>query len=214
MAMDPAGFQRAMADLGHEVSRETLDRLKLYQGLVEKWQPAMNLIGSATIPDIWERHFLDSAQLLPLIAPDERRIADFGTGAGFPGLVLAIMGGLNVDLIESDSRKCAFLRQVAIETGAIGRVTIHNARAEKLKPFPVDVATARALAPLDKLVDLLAPFVGESGRCLLHKGERVDPELTRARRLWHMRVTKRRSITDTRGSILIISQLRAKKRNP
>jgi hypothetical protein len=99
--MDAIAFQRAMADLGVDVPRETLTRLGAYAALVAKWQAAINLVGPATLPQIWERHFLDSAQLLALIEPSERRIADFGSGAGFPGLVLAIMSDRNVDLIEA-----------------------------------------------------------------------------------------------------------------
>lgn len=206
-----------MANLGVDVPRETLTRLGAYAALVAKWQAAINLVGPATLPQIWERHFLDSAQLLALIEPSERQIADFGSGAGFPGLVLAIMSDRNVHLIEADSRKCAFLRQVAIDTGVMAQVTIHNVRAEKLRPFPVDIVTARACAPLDTLIGLVAPFLAEDGRCLLHKGERADLELTRARKLWHMRLTRRASVADSRGTILIISQVRprkAKKKRP
>ncbi len=212
--MKATGFQRAMADLGASVSRETLGRLETYAGLVTKWQPAINLIGPATLPRIWERHFLDSAQLLPLIDADERRIADFGSGAGFPGMVLAIMSDRVVHLIDSDSRKCAFLRQVAIETGVMARVTIHNERAEKLAPFEIDIATARACAPLDKLVGMMAPFVGAAGRCLLLKGEHAEEELTRARKLWKMHIARQDSVTDPRASILILTQIRAQKHRP
>lgn len=208
--MDATGFQRAMADFGIDVSRETLARLVTYAGLVAKWQSAINLVGPSTLPTIWERHFLDSAQLLSLMAPDERSVADFGSGAGFPGLVLAILSSRIVHLIEADSRKCAFLRQVAIETGILAQVTVHNARAEKLPPFPVDVVTARALAPLDTLIGMVAPFVSPGGRCLLHKGQKSDAELTRARKLWHMRVARHQSLTEPGATILIISQLRPK----
>jgi 16S rRNA (guanine527-N7)-methyltransferase len=211
-ALDPAGFQKAMADLGIDVSHETIDRLKIYAGLVAKWHAAINLIGHNTLQELWHRHFLDSAQLLPLIGPQERQIADFGSGAGFPGLVIAIMSDRHVHLIESDSRKCAFLRQVAIETNVLSRAVIHNARAEKLPQFPVDVATARACAPLDKLIGLMAPFVGKGGRCLVHKGRRADEELTRARKVWKMRVQQTKSMTDPDASILILSDIQARKK--
>lgn len=212
--MDAAGFQKAMADLGIDVSRETLDKLQTYAGLIGKWHAAINLIGPGTLPSIWRRHFLDSAQLLPLIAPYERQIADFGSGAGFPGLVLAILSDRVVHLIESDSRKCAFLRQVAIETSILQKVVIHNSRAEKLIPFAVDIATARACAPLDKLVGLMARFVGKTGRCLVMKGKRAEEELTKARKLWKMRVQQTKSLTDTDASILILTAIEPRKKRP
>src|ERR1044071_9362135 len=122
--LSPAEFA---AETG--VSRETLARLEAYAELLGQWSPRINLVASSTLADPWRRHFLDSAQLLPLIAPHARLI-DVGSGAGFPGLVLAVMGLQNVRLVESNQAKCAFLRAVAVETGA--RVEVYAERAEVL----------------------------------------------------------------------------------
>jgi 16S rRNA (guanine527-N7)-methyltransferase len=135
---------------------------------------------------------------------------DLGSGAGFPGLVLAIMTGWRVHLIESDQRKCAFLRQVALQFGVEDRVTIHAKRIEQVTGIAADVVTARACAPLDALLELAAPFIGATGTGLFLKGARVEEELTRARRRWTMRLDRRESITDPAGAILIVSHLKRK----
>ncbi len=121
------------------VSRETLARLERYAELLEKWNRRINLVGRGTIDDLWRRHMLDSAQLLPLIPDSAESLVDLGSGAGFPGLVLAICGVENVHLIESDRKKSAFLREVARETAA--PVTIHNKRIEEIESFQVDIDT-------------------------------------------------------------------------
>ena len=104
--MDPEGFQAATS-----VSRETLDRLRLYADLLIKWQKSLNLVGRSTIGDLWRRHMLDSAQLLPFIPARTTRLLDLGSGAGFPGMVLAILGVRGVELVESDQKKAVFLRE-------------------------------------------------------------------------------------------------------
>jgi len=133
------------------VSRETRERLNTYAELLRKWQRSINLVGPKTLDDLWNRHFVDSAQLLPLIPPTARVLVDFGSGAGFPGLVLAILGMAEVHLIESDQRKATFLREVARATGT--PVTVHAKRIEQVTPFPADIVSARALAPLGDLLD-------------------------------------------------------------
>ena len=122
------------------VSRETLERLTAYADLLVKWQAKINLVGPDTIPSLWRRHFLDSAQVFPLLPQGIHRLVDMGSGAGFPGLVLAVMGVGDVHLIESDARKCAFLREAARITGT--PVTVHNARIENLAPLGADVEAA------------------------------------------------------------------------
>lgn len=150
------------------VSRETRERLDIYAGLLRKWQRSINLVGPRTIGDLWNRHFTDSAQLLPLIpsaeTPTTRVLVDFGSGAGFPGLVLAILGAGEVHLIESDQRKATFLREVARATGT--PVTVHAKRIEQVAPFPADVVSARALAPLNDLLGFAAPFLRPDSLCL------------------------------------------------
>ena len=163
-----------------DVSRETLASLTAYVALLEKWQPRINLVSSATLPDIWHRHILDSAQLLPHlpVVPAHQRcqILDIGSGAGFPGLVLAILGVGDVQLVESNQRKTVFLQTVIRELGLSARVT--NQRIETLPACQPDVITARALAALPKLMSLIAPQLHNGLTCLFLKGGSVDEELT------------------------------------
>ncbi len=191
------------------VSRETLARLERYAELLRKWQRAINLVGPDTLPDLWRRHMLDSAQLYPLIPPGARTLLDLGSGAGFPGLVLAILGVPEVHLVESDSRKCAFLREAGRITGMIpGNVTIHSCRIEDLEPWPVDVITARACARLDRLLAYAEPFLGEGTICLFLKGRTVNEELTEAAKTWSMTVERRPSVAESSGVILQLGHIR------
>ena len=235
------------------VSRETLARLILYAKLLRKWQGAINLVAGDSLADLWRRHMLDSAQLMAHLPPARaapgpggraarvparvpaRVIVDLGSGAGFPGLVLAILGAGEVHLVESDRRKCAFLAEVARETGTT--VSIHPARvrdltaerapgkrartvdkasrvrdltaegapaaAPKTLPLPpAQVVTARALAPLPRLLDLAVPLLAPGGVCLFLKGRRVEEELTAAAKEWKMRVERFPSLTSPSGTIL------------
>ena len=163
-----------------DVSRETLASLLAYVALLEKWQAHINLVSPATLPNIWHRHILDSAQLLPhlTVVPAHQRcqILDIGSGAGFPGLVLAILGAGDVQLVESDQRKAVFLRTVIRELGLTARVS--NQRIETLPACQPDVITARALAALPKLMSLVSPQLHNGLTCLFLKGASVDEELT------------------------------------
>jgi 16S rRNA (guanine527-N7)-methyltransferase len=187
------------------VSRETRERLNTYADLLRKWQRSINLVGPRTLDDLWNRHFTDSAQLLPLIPPSARVLVDFGSGAGFPGLVLAILGVPQVHLIESDQRKSTFLREVARATGT--PITIHAKRIEQVAPFPADVVSARALAPLGDLLGFAAPFLGPDTLCLFPKGQMAEDELTAASKIWNMNVDRIQSVTDSSATILRISQV-------
>ena len=201
------------------VSRETLDRLERYAALLEKWNPAINLVARGSLADLWRRHMMDSAQLWPLLPPLQgrpRRILDLGSGAGFPGLVLAIMGAAagdaepdaEVHLVEVDNKKAAFLREAARIAEA--SVTLHVQRIESLAPFPVDAVTARACAPLSRLLDYAAPFLrlyqpGEPPPVgLFLKGRDVDRELTEAREKWSIEAELLPSRTDAAARILRI----------
>lgn len=186
------------------VSRETLARLDIYAALLEKWQPRINLVSNATIPDLWRRHFLDSAQLHRLL-PEGSRLADLGAGAGFPGLVLAMMGGVTVTLIESDGRKCTFMREVIRHTGI--PATVLNRRIESAGMLNCDVITSRALASLDQLLALAEPYLTEKTQCLFLKGNKLDEELTFANQSWNIVYEKIPSITDPSGCILKISEV-------
>jgi 16S rRNA (guanine527-N7)-methyltransferase len=189
------------------VSRETADKLRLYADLLRKWQPKINLVGPATIPDLWRRHFLDSAQLFPHLP--EGPVLDLGSGAGFPGLVLAVMrgeGAAPVHLAESDGRKGAFLREAARLTGA--SAIVHTNRIETLKPFEIGAVTARALAPVATLLGLAESFLTYSPKCLFLKGEKLEDELTEAAKDWKMTVERIPSVSDPNGFILSLKEVR------
>jgi 16S rRNA (guanine527-N7)-methyltransferase len=204
------------------VSRETLDRLRAYAGLLEKWQKKINLVGATTLPHLWRRHMLDSAQLLPLMRDHARRraardrakplvVADLGSGAGFPGLVLAIMDRedplpLEVHLIESNRRKCSFLHEAARIAGAL--VTVHAGRAEDLETFSADVVTARACAPLDRLLGYGHRFWGPGTLGLFLKGQDVDKEIVQATKSWSMVTELCPSRSDPTGVVLYVKDLR------
>jgi 16S rRNA (guanine527-N7)-methyltransferase len=187
------------------VSRETRERLNTYADLLRKWQRSINLVGPRTIDDLWNRHFTDSAQLLPLIPTTARMLVDFGSGAGFPGLVLAILGVAEVHLIESDQRKATFLREVARATGT--PVTVHAKRIEQVAPFPADIVSARALAPLSDLLGFAAPFLHPDSLCLFPKGQMAEDELTAASKTWNINVDRIQSVTDPSATILRVSQV-------
>jgi 16S rRNA (guanine527-N7)-methyltransferase len=180
--------------------------LEGYAALLVKWQKAINLVAPDSIPDLWRRHMLDSAALFPLIPAGVRVLVDLGSGAGFPGLVLAIMGVAEVHLLESDTRKCAFLSEGA-RLFAPGRVTVHRTRIEAAPAIVADVVTARALAELPKLLAYAAPFLKPDGICLFPKGRRVEDELTLAKQTWTMAVERVASPADPSGIILRIKGL-------
>ncbi|MFQ5985067.1 MAG: 16S rRNA (guanine(527)-N(7))-methyltransferase RsmG [Alphaproteobacteria bacterium] len=195
--MTPDGFRRATG-----VSRETLARLEAYVVLLKTWQRAVNLVSARSLADVWRRHLLDAAQVFPHLPVPCRRLVDLGSGAGFPGMVLAVLGAEGVELVESDSRKCAFLAEVARATGA--PVTIHCRRVDELPAAPADAITARALAPLPRLLALSSRFLGPHTRCLFLKGARAGDELTQAGRGWRMRVVRIPSLSDPTGTLLQI----------
>lgn len=173
--------------------------------MLTRWSARINLVSRHTLPDLWRRHMLDSAQLRRLVPAAARSLIDLGSGAGFPGLVLAVLGVPGVELVEADSRKSAFLREAARVTGA--DVTIRPCRIQAVPPHPVDVVTARGCAPLDRLLELAQPFLAAHTLCLFAKGERFAEELTRARKGWTMHLSVERSLSDRRGVILCLQQV-------
>lgn len=196
--MTPEDFQAAT-----HVSRETLERLKRYETLLRDWQQRLNLVGPRSLDTVWNRHFFDSAQLLPLF-PDGAKIhIDLGSGAGFPGLVLAIMGDTRTHLVESNQRKAAFLKAVVQATDA--PVDIHAVRAESLTKLKGDVVTARALAPMEKLLPLVRPFCREGSVAVLSKGQHVEDELTKTAIPANIHIDRITSRSDPRGTILRVS---------
>lgn len=198
-----------------DVSRETSERLEAFVDLIRKWQPVENLISPTTLPHIWARHVADGAGLYALF-PAVTRFADLGTGAGFPGMVLAILGrerlGFHVDLVESNQRKCAFLRTVVRATGAAA--TVHQGRAEEVVPTLWQeivnhnfCLTARALAPLSTLIGYAEPQLRQGAIAAFHKGEDWRREVEEARDLWDFQLTPHPSRTGE-GAILEISDVR------
>lgn len=186
------------------VSRETLDRLEAYVGLLKAWNRRINLVGGSTLGDPWRRHILDSAQLYPHVPAKARVLVDLGSGAGLPGLVLAAMGVPEVHLVESDQRKAAFLRE-AVRVTSIP-ATIHAARAERIS-LVADVVTARAVAPLPDLLALAAPFLGANSVALFLKGRTAREELTLAEKTWKMRSRLLPSSSDPGGMLLILEAI-------
>jgi 16S rRNA (guanine527-N7)-methyltransferase len=198
--LDAAGFA-ALTD----VSRETLARLEAYAALLRQWSERINLVGRNTLGDLWRRHFLDSAQLAARIPTGADGLVDLGSGAGFPALVLAILGVDGVELIEADRRKAAFLREAARVSNA--RVVIHQCRIEAVRPREFGVVTARACAPLDRLLELASRFIGPNTLCLFLKGEHIEEELTEAGKAWTMIVSRHPSRADPRGTVLSLQQV-------
>jgi 16S rRNA (guanine527-N7)-methyltransferase len=203
-------FARAFA-----ISRETAQKLETYEALLRQWQRTINLVAPSTLDHIWSRHFADSAQLKSLAPPDAKRWLDLGSGAGFPGLVLAIMlmdrPGARVTLVESDTRKAAFLREVARRVGAT--VDIQPERIEKVatqtKLGPVDVITARALAPLPRLLDLAAPAFSPHTVGLFLKGRDAEAEVDAAKDQWAFDSALEPSLSDAGGRIVVVRALQA-----
>jgi 16S rRNA (guanine527-N7)-methyltransferase len=190
------------------VSRETEERLALLVAELGRWQAAKNLVSSATLADVWTRHIADSLQIFSLAEGRERWL-DLGSGGGFPGLVIGIClaetGKGRIDLVESNARKCAFLRHAARVTGA--PVTVHAARIEDVIggfTGKVDVVTARALAPLSQLLAWCEELLRTGTLGLFPKGQHLDAELTDSARYWKIQATMVSSVTDDAARILMV----------
>ena len=194
-----------------DVSRETRERLEIYEALLRHRQRRTNLVSAASLPDLWTRHFFDSAQLAPLLAHDAAgHTVDVGSGAGFPGMVLAILDGTRrVTLVEANARRCLFLRDVAHETGTAvavieGRIEDADVRAQLAA---VGTITARACAPLAELLGLVFPVLESHTYCIFPKGRRYRSELDAARLTWDFRAEIVPSRTAAEARILRISDV-------
>jgi len=192
------------------VSRETVERLEVYAEILRKWQPRINLVGSKTLQQLWNRHFADSAQIVNHIPDDAVTLADLGSGAGFPGLVVkALRPAIDVTLIEADTRKAAFLTQAAAAMSL--PVTVLPRRiedtAKTLNFTGYSVITARALAPLPELLTLAHPFANDRSLFLFLKGQNVESELLSAAKYWTMDVQQIASQTHQDGRLLKITRL-------
>lgn len=191
------------------VSRETHDRLEAYRSLLARWAPRINLVGSSTLDQFWDRHVLDSAQLLEAVGPDARRWVDVGTGAGFPGLVIAaLLAGrpdAHVLLVEPNLKRAAFLREAARLLAAA--VTVEARKIEDVAPLARDVFTARAFAPLTRLLPVAAHWAAAGARIVLLKGADVQAELDQASTDWRFTAIVTPSQSDPRGCILELEDL-------
>lgn len=186
-----------------DVSRETREKFNHYAELLLKWQKTINLVSETTLEDLAERHFLDSAQLIKYIPEKQIKLADMGSGAGFPGLVLAMLGVADVHLIESDVRKATFLREVSRETNT--KITVHDDRVEDTIIPDIDLITARALAPLRELLVMAQKLSAPA--CLFLKGEKTAGEIEKAQKRYNFNIETHQSITDKTGKILYINNL-------
>ena len=197
------------------VSRESIHKLGIYEGLVRKWQPAQNLVAPKTLEEIWTRHIADSAQILACY-PQARHWVDLGSGAGFPGLVTAILldaigDDYSVNMIESNGRKATFLRTVVRELDL--RARVHNDRIETVLASwdqPIDAFSARALTSLSQLCEFVSPFINESCVGVFHKGRDFDRELAQASVSWNLDLVQKQSRTDPDARIVILRQLSSK----
>ena len=192
------------------VSRETLVRLEEYAALLAKWNPVINLVSKSTLPDVWQRHMRDSAQLWPLCPNGARLWVDMGSGGGFPGIVIAILAAefapdMRVVLIESDQRKATFLRTVAQALGLALRV--ESQRAEDVPPLGADVVSARALTALSGLLPLAQRHLAANGVAIFPKGQSAEQELTDALELWRFAVRRTPSETDHQAVVLQIRDI-------
>ena len=195
-------------DAGPDVSRETLERLQIYAALLRKWNPRISLVSKASLSDLWKRHIIDSAQVFHLANATIRHWADLGSGGGFPGLVVAIMATetgspAHVTLVESDTRKCAFLRTVIRETGAVA--TVINDRIEQITPLSADVVSARALADLATLLGYADRHLASEGTAIFLKGASWQKELPEAQSKWKFNYQVDRSEAEDGPVILSIT---------
>ena len=211
MSANDLAADRAAALKLTPVSRETAARLDQFVALILKWQKAVQLVSAASLSHLWTRHIADSLQLLDLV-PGAKIWADLGSGGGFPGLVLAIAlkdrPGAQVHLIESDQRKSAFLREAARTLELPAMIHVKRIEAVTSAALPgLEVATARALAPLPGLLALAAPLLQNGAKALFMKGANLDNELTEATKSWNIRSTIVPSKTDAEGRILLVDQV-------
>lgn len=193
-----------------DVSRETVEHLRHFEALAQKWSRRINLVSSADLPDLWTRHILDSAQLARFAPESAASWVDLGSGGGFPALVLAILfreirPDIAVTLVEADRRKAAFLHHAANELGLT--VQIITQRLEAVQPLGSDVLSARALAPLSTLLSHAERHLSPHGVAILPKGRTWAEELAEARRNWQFELAIHESLTDDQARILIIEGL-------
>lgn len=197
----------------YNVSRETIDLLKAYEASLNEWQNKMNLVSKNSLPDAWNRHFEDSMQLFNLLPQSAEIVYDFGSGAGFPGMVLAVMAKektpyLKFKLVESIGKKTLYLKHVKEITGA--NVEVINERIEKIKPEIADAITSRAMCSLTELLKYSHPFCGKKTKMIFLKGRNYKEELQVAKQEWNFKLEVLPSQESEDGVILVITNLRRK----
>jgi len=207
--MAPYGLREFSRDF--DVSRETSQRLEHFVALLEKWNERINLVSKDTLNEVWRRHIADSAQLANVIPPYDGPLVDIGSGAGLPGMILAVLGFRDVHLIESNSKKCAFLVEAARVTGS--PVKIHNLRLDPATVLPGELShagiiTSRAVAPLTNLLDIVLHLVYDGTCCVFPKGVRAEEEIGVARRNWEFSVERAASKVEPGGVILTLQHIR------
>lgn len=199
-----------MTDIGLTVSRETISQLEDYVALLEKWNPRINLVARSTLGQIWERHFVDSAQVFAYAPEGARHWVDLGSGGGFPGLVVAVLAKelrpeLSVTLVESDTRKATFLRTVIRELKL--PATVIDARIEAVEPLQADVLSARALADLTQLLGFADLHRKHEGIALFPKGATWKKEVQEAQQSWRFEYERFTSKTEAEAVILRIGEI-------
>lgn len=192
------------------VSRETMDKLRAFESLLRKWNSRINLVSPSTLPDLWARHVVDSAQVFSIAHIKRGLWVDLGSGGGLPAIVCAILAQelrpeINFILIESDKRKSAFLAICSQELAL--PVTVMASRAEAVEPLSADIVSARALAPLPELLPLVARHLHLNGLALLPKGKAHQAELEAARTGWQFEFESHRSLTDTSARIFAMKDI-------
>ena len=202
---------RSQLEIEYDVSRETIEALGRYHLLLDKWSKQINLVGPSTLKQFWSRHVLDCAQLLPVAGPSVSTIADFGSGAGLPGLILATIlkdrrSDSLITLIDVSAKRCAFLREAARVLDV--KVQIQHQKIQDVDIFPVDLVTARAFAPLEKLLGYSHPWAMQGARLVFPKGEDVQREIDEASTNWSFQSKITLSVTDSRGCIIEILDLK------
>ena len=198
----------------YNVSRETINLLKTYHDLLIEWQDKFNLVSNSSLQNAWERHFEDSIQLYEYIPKTAKSLVDFGSGAGFPAMVLAIIAKektpyLNFTLVESIKKKTLYLNEVSFKTGV--HVNIINDRIEKIKTQKFDVITSRAMTSLVDLLKYANPFCHKDTVCIFPKGKNYSLELAEAHKSWRFKCEIKASKVSEEGKILIITDIKKKK---
>ena len=193
-----------------DVSRETFDKLVAFQALVEKWNPTINLISKNRLVELWDRHILDSAQLIRFCPPETRTWSDLGSGGGFPGLVVAILAekrfpDLRVTLVESDRRKAVFLSQAIRLLGL--QATVETSRIESLQALNSQIVSARALASLSDLLPLVLRHIHPEGVAVFPKGSNAHQEVQEARSSWSFNLEEHDSFTSSEAKILVLRDI-------